>query len=237
MKYFIGTSGWLYDWNPDGFEWYVRYSGLNAVELNASFYRFPHPNQVKSWANKTNVKEIRWSVKVHRAITHIHVLNNKAIALFSRFIKLFEPLEKFIDFYLLQLPPRVKPTERMISRIEDFVREFSLDWKLAIEWRNSSWFRKEWVEWARTLKLTVVSVDSPEFIFYARSGPYTYIRLHGRTFWYSHYYTDDELLDIAKKALTLGGEKTYVFFNNDHDMLENARRMIALLKTLRLKSP
>ncbi|RLF12723.1 MAG: DUF72 domain-containing protein, partial [Thermoprotei archaeon] len=39
MRVYIGTSGWLYDWNLDGsLDWYVKNSGLNAVELNASFY-------------------------------------------------------------------------------------------------------------------------------------------------------------------------------------------------------
>jgi uncharacterized protein YecE (DUF72 family) len=39
MELFVGTSGWFYSWNPDGsFDWFCRFSGLNAVELNMSFY-------------------------------------------------------------------------------------------------------------------------------------------------------------------------------------------------------
>ncbi|MEM2358961.1 MAG: DUF72 domain-containing protein, partial [Nitrososphaerota archaeon] len=35
---FVRTSGWLYDWNSGGtLDWYLANSGLNAVELNASF--------------------------------------------------------------------------------------------------------------------------------------------------------------------------------------------------------
>ncbi|RLG83881.1 MAG: DUF72 domain-containing protein [Thermoprotei archaeon] len=234
MEYYVGTSGWMYDWNPDGFDWYIKYSRLNAVELNASFYRFPYPNQVRAWARKSMPKGIRWSIKVHRSITHVHLLNERAIDLFRKFIKLFEPLGNLIDFYLLQLPPRVRPKDVIIGRIERFVKEFNLGWKLAVEWRHNEWFNEYWVKWARSLELTVVSVDAPEFRFYARSGPYTYLRLHGRTFWYSHYYSDEELNEIAQKVLKLGGDKIYVFFNNDHDMLENAQRMLKTL--LRLKS-
>lgn len=70
VKVFVGTSGWLYDWNLDStFDWYVRNSGLNAVELNASFYRFPFRNQVTSWTRKGS--GLRWAVKVHRYITHV----------------------------------------------------------------------------------------------------------------------------------------------------------------------
>ena len=53
MNVFVGTSGWLYGWNRGGnLDWYLQNSGLNAVELNASFYRFPYKNQVAGWAGK-----------------------------------------------------------------------------------------------------------------------------------------------------------------------------------------
>ncbi|RLI98826.1 MAG: DUF72 domain-containing protein, partial [Candidatus Aenigmatarchaeota archaeon] len=70
MQVFVGTSGWAYGWNPNGFDWYIKNSGLNSVELNASFYRFPFPNQVKSWARKTKEfnPSLRWSIKVNRLI-------------------------------------------------------------------------------------------------------------------------------------------------------------------------
>ena len=54
--------------------------------------------------------------------------------------------------------------------------------------------------------------------------------MHGRSFWYAHYYTDEELKEVADRVLGLGGEAIYVFFNNDHDMLENARRMKRILE-------
>ncbi|MEM4913906.1 MAG: DUF72 domain-containing protein, partial [Desulfurococcaceae archaeon] len=70
MEVYVGTSGWLYDWNEGAsLDWYVEESGLNAVELNASFYRFPFRNQVKGWSIKGST--LRWSVKVHRSITHL----------------------------------------------------------------------------------------------------------------------------------------------------------------------
>ena len=63
MKFFVGTSGWMYDWNEESsLDWYVKNSRLNAIELNASFYRFPFPNQVKHWA--VAGKSLSWAVKV-----------------------------------------------------------------------------------------------------------------------------------------------------------------------------
>ncbi len=234
MKVFVGTSGWMYDWNPDGFDWFIKHSKLNAVELNASFYRFPYPNQVRSWARKTSLVKngLRWSIKVHKSITHTHVLNERSIEIMKKFINLFKPLDNYIDFYLIQLPPRIRPTPTILDRIEKFTREINLGWRLAIEWRNISWFNEKYVKWARSNELTVVSVDAPEFRFFVRSGRFVYLRLHGRTFWYAHYYTDEELVEIAKEITSLGGEAVYSFFNNDHDMLENARRFYRLLQRL-----
>lgn len=230
MKVYVGTSGWMYDWNPNGFDWYLTNSGLNAVELNASFYRFPYPNQVISWAKKTRRREIRWSIKVNRIITHIYLLGEEALNTWRKFYRLFEPLDNYIDFYLFQLPPRAKPTETIVKRIELFVKETGLGTRFALEWRNKEWFNEKWVKWAKKLGITIVSVDSPEQLFYARTSSFVYVRMHGRSFWYAHYYTDEELKEVADRVLGLGGEAIYVFFNNDHDMLENARRMKRILE-------
>ncbi|MGC8556152.1 MAG: DUF72 domain-containing protein, partial [Conexivisphaera sp.] len=67
-EFYVGTSGWSYSWNPDGIGWYAENSGLNAVELNASFYRFPFPSMVRGWSRRSG---LRWSIKVHRSVTHV----------------------------------------------------------------------------------------------------------------------------------------------------------------------
>ncbi|MGC8662299.1 MAG: DUF72 domain-containing protein [Candidatus Micrarchaeia archaeon] len=98
MNVYVGTSGWSYSWNSGGsFDWYVANSGLNAVELNASFYKFPYPNQIKHWAS-IGYKFV-WSIKVNRIITHQYMLSRGSYAILRKFIDLFSPLEKSIKFY------------------------------------------------------------------------------------------------------------------------------------------
>lgn len=119
MKVFVGTSGWLYDWNEDGtLDWYVENSGLNAVELNASFYRFPFQNQVKSWKRKS--KSLRWAIKVHRSITHLRKFGERAYDIWDKFKNLFNPLEDLIDFYLFQLPPNYSCREESLKILKGF---------------------------------------------------------------------------------------------------------------------
>ncbi len=233
MRVYVGTSGWAYFWNPDGLDWYMEHTGLKAVELNASFYRFPFRNQVRSWARKSAKSGLRWAVKVHRSITHIRMLNERAKEIWNKFAKLMEDLDPFVDFYLLQLPPRARPTKPFMERLEGFISYADLGWRLAVEFRNHAWFNAETVDWLRELQTTFVSVDSPEAIFYSRSGPYTYLRLHGRTAWYAHYYSREELFRIARELISLDGDAIYAFFNNDHGMLENAIELMKIIEELR----
>jgi len=227
MECFVGTSGWFYSWNPYGsFDWFVRHSGLNAVELNMSFYRYPFPNMIRSWASKGNT--LRWAVKVNRLITHTFKFNERAYELWQKFQNLFKPLEPSVDFYLFQLPPSMTP--KSIQTLENFITKTGLGKRFALEVRNVKWFDKPYIEWASRLNITWVSVDSPDFPLdiYNTNG-IVYERMHGRTAWYSHYYTDQELEDVANRIREANPEKVYVFFNNNHAMLENARRMLQIL--------
>ena len=228
MRVYVGTSGWVYSWNYGGnFDWYMKESRLNSVELNASFYRFPFPSQVKGWSRKGG--HLRWSIKVNRLITHVYKFNEKAQSTWQKFRHLFEPLNPYVDFYLFQLPPSFTSKHR--DKIEAFYNFTELGKRFALEVRNESWFSEEHIKWAKDIGLTWVSIDAPEFsrdIFLTSNA--IYLRVHGRNAWYSHDYRYEELLEIVEKILKVKCEAAYVYFNNDHAMLKNARTMLSLLK-------
>lgn len=223
MKIFVGTSGWMYDWNPDGFDWYIKNSGLNAIELNMSFYRFPFKNQIKGWKKKG---KILWSIKVNKTITHLYKLNEKSYRVWEKFYNLFSELEEYIRFYLFQFPPNFKN----LDRVEKFLEKYDIKEKFAIEFRNKDILEKDIESWASNLKITLVSIDSPIGTYIYNSNGVIYLRMHGRTDWYFHNYTTDELLEIINKIFQKNPKEIYIFFNNNHNMLENARRMYELLK-------
>ncbi|MEM2262465.1 MAG: DUF72 domain-containing protein [Ignisphaera sp.] len=235
MEIFVGTSGWVYDWNVGGsLDWYLENSGLNAVELNASFYRFPFPNQVKGWARKTSSHGIRWAVKVYRGITHFKRLGGNSLDLWMKFYHLFKPLDRYIDFYLFQMPPTFIRTEDSINRIEMFARAVNLGSRLAIEFRHSSWFLEEVVEICRNLGITVVSIDAPIGRWIVSSNSIVYLRLHGTDVWYGYNYSFKQLKEIAESIISLDPRKIYIFFNNNHWMLENAQTMLNILKSSKI---
>ena len=126
MRSYVGTSGWMYQWNEgSSLDWYAAESGLNAVELNSSFYRFPFPNQVKAWASKG--KSLAWSIKVNQLITHRFKFNRNGYDAFSRFLRLFQPLESNIKFYLFQLPPILTPNSIENIEKEDIRKDIELN--------------------------------------------------------------------------------------------------------------
>jgi uncharacterized protein YecE (DUF72 family) len=229
MDFFVGTSGWYYPWNEErSLDWFIANSGLNAVELNASFYRFPFSNMVKSWAKKG--KELKWAIKVNRLITHIFKFSVRAFETWQRFCELFAPLDEYVDFYLFQLPPRTTP--QSADSIKDFVEKTNLKRRFALEARNLQWFNETWITWASKLGITLVSVDSPDFpLTVFNTNGLVYQRMHGRTEWYAHSYSDKELEEVAEKIVKAKPEKAYVFFNNNSAMLANSRKMFSILRS------
>ena len=134
----VGTSGWRYGWNPDGLEWYVAHSGLDAVEVNSTFYRLPPPSMVERWARAGS--SIAWAVKIHRRVSHVHRLNEKALRYWRLFRSRLEPLDGVAAFYLLQLPPGFDARRDHVERLRRFAREAGLGWRLAVEYRHPSWW-------------------------------------------------------------------------------------------------
>lgn len=226
---FVGTSGWLYDWNVGGnFDWYLKFSGLNIVELNMSFYRFPFRNQINSWVKKN--KGMRWIIKVHRSITHYRKLSRESYNVWFKFRELFKPLDSKIDFYLFQLPPNYVKNSKNIDKLKKFSKMAKLNSKFSVEFRHKSWFNEDTIRLCRNLGLTAVSIDSPMGKWIIKSDDTIYLRMHGRGVWYAYDYSVKELKEIADELYKLNPQKVYVLFNNNHWMLNNARTMLKLLR-------
>jgi len=228
MEIYVGTSGWMYSWNLKGnLDWYLDNSGLNSVELNASFYRFPFPNQVKAWSSKG--EKLRWTIKVNRLITHQYKFSERGFSSWEKFADLFKPLEANIDFYLFQLPPQTKPS--IAAKLEEFIKKTKLAERFALEVRNMEWFDQKWITWAKRLGVTWVSIDSPDFpLDVFNTSGIVYERIHGRSSWYSHNYSDKELNEIKHKIMATSPKKIYVYFNNNANMRDNAVRMLSILR-------
>jgi uncharacterized protein YecE (DUF72 family) len=176
---------------------------------------------VKSWATKG--KELAWVIKIHRSITHFKKLGKESYGIFERFQDVFKPLDEYIHYYLLQLPPGFND----IDTLDLFIDECNCE-KLCVEFRDQSLFNDDILQWGKKKDVLVVSIDAPNMPYKIMSDRIIYERIHGRTGWYSHDYSREELLDIKNRILNCNPEIVYLFFNNNHAMLENAEIMYNL---------
>jgi uncharacterized protein YecE (DUF72 family) len=221
MKVFVGTSGWYYEWNKKkNLDWFVENSGLNSVELNASFYRFPSKTQIEGW--KVKGKELRWSVKVHRSITHWHQFSESSLEIWENFQNLFEPMDHLIDFYLFQAPPKFNDPAKAIK----FAEATKLGERFALEIRNKKLLGNKELYAEAMKKVTLVSVDSPDYWDKIFPGKNVYMRMHGREGWYNYDYSQEEIEETLEKITQLKPKKVYIYFNNNHNMLKNAQNTL-----------
>jgi len=215
MKAYIGTSGYSYRWNLGrSLEWYIS-QGFKTVEINSTFYHFPTARTVMKWTNTPD--DFIFSIKVHMSISHYSKL--RKLDLWEKFVRVFEPMNKKIRFWLVQMPPGYRAGDSNIQDVINFIRS-AHDERLVMEFRDSSW-------WDRSKEIidagaVFCSVDAPRLPrLVINSHKITYLRMHGRDRWYAYTYTKEELDALATQLERSGSELSFVYFNNDA-MFENA---------------
>ncbi|MEM4274441.1 MAG: DUF72 domain-containing protein [Candidatus Nitrosocaldaceae archaeon] len=227
MRILIGTSGYVYEWNkgiPSKFEWYIA-QGFNSVEINASFYRFPNKSWVKSW--KIASKDFRFSIKVHRSITHYAKLSSNALDTFFDFKNRLSEIDDIIRFWLFQMPPSYEYNEHHMDELKSFVTNAN-DKRLVFEFRDKSWWKS--IDKINELGVIFCSVDAPNLPRdVIVSNNVIYLRLHGRDMWYSYQYSEFELEAIIKEIKQTNTQEVAIYLNNDQGMLSNARYLLERL--------
>ena len=164
----IGTSAYTY-WNkakPSPFEWYIN-QGFNSIEINYSFYRFPTIGSINVWQMNAP-KDFTFSIKVHRSITHYNKLKQpRWIELWERFLKIFEPIENMVDFWLFQMPANFKFRPDNLERVRSFfnceniIQRIVTRKKAVIEFRDSSWWDQLSLKEVERTGIVFCSVDAP----------------------------------------------------------------------------
>jgi len=220
---YIGTSGWTYkDWQGKFYPEKVKgaerlnfYSRIfNTVEVNATFYRTPFKNMIKSWNQKLN-KDFHMVIKGNRSITHRKKIKDCK-----------EQLDRFLDralqiktlrIILWQLPPSLK---KDIKRLNSFLEQLPKNVCHAMEFRHKSWWNEDVIKTLEKHKAGFVSVSHPELpdTIYTPTD-FIYLRFHGiGKKLYRYNYSKKELSNWASKLKPLINNKSlYAFFNNDYN--------------------
>lgn len=234
----VGTSGWTYDdwygvfYPPEvkgtaRLDYYV--TQFHAVEVNATFYRYPTANMIAAW-NRRIPKGFHLAAKGPRRITHLKRLE-ECTADWEEFARRMRELES-LRVILWQLPPSSHlDIPRLANFLELLKRSPIFNVRHAFEFRHKSWWHPDVAGLLREYQATFVAVSHPtlppEII---PTADFLYIRFHGlgRQL-YRYDYSADELSDWVNRVAEVCGDQhiqhVYAFFNNDYqgNALKNAR--------------
>ena len=237
--FYSGTSGLvvpipktLYPPEFAGKSRLAYYSSLfNSIEINSSFYKLPMLTTVVKWAESVPA-DFQFTFKLSKTITHLKGLDFNAEDI-DRFIQTIANVGNKKGCLLAQFPPglkmeQFKQLQKLIKKIQFANKKHG--WKLAMEFRHSSWYNDKLYDLLNKYNISMVIHDLP-----ASATPFTipipdfaYLRFHGPGGRYRGSYTDDFLHQHAQYIRQWIGEgKTvYCYFNNTMgDAVKNLERL------------
>lgn len=232
----LGTSGWSYPgWkglfyppdlrSSDWLEFYAR--RFATVEINMTFYRFPKPETLAGWLERTPPK-FCFTLKANREITHLKKLR-KVKSEVHYFTLLADSLGDKLGCILFQLPPSIKMD---LGLLEEFLETLSPGHRNVIEFRDESWYDDKVFEVMRAHRATFCVVSSDKVPRTpVETSDVAYFRFHGLTGGHRYNYTDDELSEWAGVIQRAKAAARFVYFNNDYQAfaVKNCLRLGELL--------
>jgi uncharacterized protein YecE (DUF72 family) len=189
MKLFTGTSGFAYkEWKGKFYpeklpqkkflEYYAEHFG--CVEINSTFYRMPKESVLLQWAEQVP-DEFRFVLKISKRITHRKAFDEEPDST-EYFLKTSSVLAERLGPTLVQLPPYSK---KDLIRLGNFLDQFPRGWRVAMEFRNQSWFEEDVYDFLRDRNVCLVHVDSVDSKIDAQlvsTTDWGYLRLRGQDY-------------------------------------------------------
>ena len=223
LKSFIGCSGWFY-WHWKGLfypaelathHWFQHYRAtFDTVELNAPFYGWPKPGTIKTWRRQARDGFV-YSIKVNQLITH-----EKRFSRTHKLVTNFcEPIAKELGSqlgcFLFQTPPSLKYNARLLRRILD---QLDPKYRNVVEFRHRSWWKERVFSAFAERNVTFCSISAPRLPDgLIRTSDVIYVRFHGKSLWYRHDYSREELVVWADRLVKSGAHEAWIYFNNDRE--------------------
>jgi len=183
-----GTSGFSYPaWKGNFYpetlaakEMLRYYAGrFSTVEINNTFYRMPKTDVVRSWADEVP-EDFRFAIKASQRITHMRRLKDCAEPLAILF-RVTAELGPKLGALLFQLPPNLK---KDVPRLADFFAAMPDRRRVAMEFRNASWFDDEVFDVLRKAGCALCVADDGEepVAPLVATTDWGYLRLRRETF-------------------------------------------------------
>ena len=142
---YIGCAKWnktdLKGFYPKGTKDELKYyaTQFNSIELNATFYSLPSPEQVLTWKEKTP-PTFKFFPKITNTVSHFRRLINVTDVVTDYATSVLNFGDQ-LGMVFLQLHDNFKPKD--FDRVEKFVKDWPKEVPLAIEVRSTEWFEEE----------------------------------------------------------------------------------------------
>jgi uncharacterized protein YecE (DUF72 family) len=240
MDVHVGCSGWFYShWRGIFYpahevttkNWFAYYANVfRTVELNAPFYRWPSAVTVRRWKREAPPGFV-YSVKVNRKITHEKrmVGTQKLVGWYT---DIAATLGEQMGCFLWQFPPSFKYTP---ANLKNIVKQLHPALRNVVEFRHKSWWRVAVYRALAAHGITFCAVSAPRLPeTFPQGQPVLYVRFSGRTRWYRHDYTAEELATWALRIQASGAREAWIYFNNDREghAVKNALQLRRILREM-----
>lgn len=192
---------------------------FDSLEINSVFYKLPKSATVTNWAESVP-DDFRFTFKIPKVITHSVGLDF-ALNDVIDFMQVVEHVGNKKGCFLAQFPPsltieQIEPLKKLLETFTQVVKPTS--WKLAIEFRNPSWYEPQVHELLKSFNASMVLHDmknSPTQWDHANED-FIYLRFHGPEPRYRGNYSDEFLKQRAESIKKWISEKktVYAYFNN-----------------------
>jgi uncharacterized protein YecE (DUF72 family) len=219
----IGCSGWSYrDWRerfyPPGTpssRWLEHYASVfDTVEVNATFYRLPELETVRSWAEQAP-DGFLFAVKASRYLTHMKRLREIEAGL-RRYWERIEPLLEAAKLgpVLWQLPESFERDDETLAVALAALPEADH----CFEFRHPSWFAPAVYSLLEQhgASLALGHDARRELPAASPAGPLAYLRLHYGARGRNGNYSERELETWRRRvAAWRSRRRVFVYLNND----------------------
>lgn len=219
---YVGTSGWQYPhWRrvfyPERLpqrEWLAYFAErFQTVEVNNTFYSLPEKSVFEHWSQKTP-SDFVFALKMSRYLTHMKRLHDPREPV-HRFMERANVLGAKRGPILIQLPPNMKADP---ERLEETLGVFDRSVRLAIEFRNDTWYSAETNGVLERHHAALCLADSPrrkQPLW--RTSDWGFVRFHEGTGIHAPGYQRASLKQWVERISEMwgAGSDVYVYFNND----------------------
>jgi uncharacterized protein YecE (DUF72 family) len=187
----------------------------NSLEVNSSFYKLPQAKTIARWVTEVPA-DFRFTFKLWKAITHQkNLLFNTADL--SNFMASIRVPESNQGCLLVQFPPSLQVSAlpqlvELLTVLKDF------PWRVATEFRNSSWYDDTVFEMLNREQVAMVLQDMPKSStpLENTADDLVYLRFHGPGGSYKGSYSEGLLYEYALyiQEWQQEGKTVYCYFNN-----------------------